>query len=127
MDWGCVGRMNLAMAIWGAMCSAETDVWNEHLGELLTEFAAEFHRHGGPSVDVDVLVGHVLMYASVMGMTWLLDVPSYVRSQVPDLHADSTRFDPAIRDVESVRCRLQMMTNILTLWATHGVDRILSV
>lgn len=125
MDWGCVGRMNVAMAIWGAMCSAETDLWDDHLGELLTGFAHEFHRHGGARVDVDVLVRHVLLYASVMGMTWLLDVPSYVRSTVRDLDMHSTRFDPAIRDVESVRCRLQMMANVLNLWATHGVDGIL--
>jgi hypothetical protein len=125
MDWGCVGRMNVAMAIWGAMCSAETDLWDGHLRELLTGFACEFHRHGGAKVDVDVLVRHVLLYASVMGMTWLLDVPSYIRSTVRDLDAHSTRFDPAIRDVESARCRLQMMTNVLNLWATHGVDGIL--
>lgn len=125
MDWGCVGRMNVAMAIWGAMCSAETDLWDGHLRELLDGFAHEFRRHGGSRVDVDVLVRHVLLYASVMGMTWLLDVPSHVRSTVRDLDAHSTRFDPAIRDVESVRCRLQMMTNVLSLWATYGVDGIL--
>ena len=26
MDWGCVGQMNLGMAIWGAMSGAETDM-----------------------------------------------------------------------------------------------------
>jgi hypothetical protein len=24
MDWGCVGRMNVAMAVWGALSAAET-------------------------------------------------------------------------------------------------------
>ena len=60
-----------------------------------------------------------------MGMTWLLDVPGHVRSVVPGLTADATRMDPAIQDVESVRCRLQMMTNVLNLWQTHGLGRLL--
>ena len=126
MDWGCVGRMNVAMAIWGAMCSAETALWDHHLGDLLTCFADEYHRCGGPRIDVDLLTRHVLIYASVMGMTWLLDVPGYLRSQVPDATASTTRFSPGISDVESVRCRLQMMTNVLNLWDTHDVDGLLT-
>ena len=35
MDWGCVGQMNLGMALWGAMSGAETDLWDRHLDELL--------------------------------------------------------------------------------------------
>lgn len=50
-----------------------------------------------------------------MGMTWLLNVPGYVRSQVPDLTSESTRLSPGIKDVESVRSRPQMMTNVLNL------------
>lgn len=119
MDWGCVGRMNVAMAIWGAMCSAETDLWDRHLDELLTCFATEYHAFGGPIVDVDLLTRHIVLYASVMGMTWLLDVPAYVLSQLPDATASTTRFSPGVSDVESVRCRLQMMTNVLNLWETR--------
>jgi hypothetical protein len=116
--------MNVAMAIWGAMCSAETTLWDHHLDELLTCFADEYHRCGGPVVDVALLTRHVRLYASVMGMTWLLDVPAYVRSQVPDATAATTRFSPGVADVESVRCRLQMMTNVLNLWNTHSSPAI---
>jgi uncharacterized membrane-anchored protein len=42
-------------------------------------------------LDVDVLTTHVLLYAAAMGMTWLLDVPGHVRSQVAGLTAESTR------------------------------------
>ncbi len=125
MDWGCAGRMHVAMAVWGAMCSAETDVWDRHLDELLSHFAAEFHASGGAELDVDVLRTSVAEYAAVMGMAWLLDVPSHVRSSVPDLTAASTRMDPAIRDVESVRCRLQMLTNVLNVWDTHDLGAVL--
>jgi hypothetical protein len=67
----------------------------------------------------------VQLYAAVMGMTWPLDVPGYVRSQVPDLTSESTRKDPGIRDVENVRCRLQMLTNGLNLWETYDLGRLL--
>lgn len=125
LDWGCVGQMNVAMAIWGALCSAETAMWDDHLAELLAHFAAEFRACGGGTLGVDVLTEHVLLYAAVMGMTWLLDVPGYVRAQVPDLTSSSTRLNPAVKDVESVRCRLQMMTNFLNLWERNDVLALL--
>jgi hypothetical protein len=56
-----------ATAIWGAMCSADTEMWDHHLGELLTHFVGEFRACGGPSLDLGVLTTHVLLYAAVMG------------------------------------------------------------
>jgi hypothetical protein len=126
MDWGCAGRMNVAMAIWGAMCSAETEMWDEHLVELLTHFVDEFRACGGGALDVDALTRSVVLYAAVMYMTWLLDVPAYVREQVPGLTAATTRMDPAIKGVESVRCRLQMMTNVLNLWERYDIGGLLA-
>jgi hypothetical protein len=35
LDWGCVGQMNVAMALWGAMSGGETDMWDRHLDDLL--------------------------------------------------------------------------------------------
>lgn len=125
MDWGSVGRMNVAMAIWGAMCSAETELWDGHAAALLAHFAEEFRACGGATLAVDAIYRDVLLYAAVMGMTWLLDVPAYVRAQVPALDARSTRMDPDIKDVESVRCRLQMMTNVLNLWERNDIGSLL--
>ncbi len=126
MDWGCVGQMNVAMAIWGAMCSAETALWNDELDGLLTLFVDVFHACGGPRLDVARLRDQVVLYAAVMAMTWLLDVPSYVTKQVANLDSKTTRMDPGVQSVESVRCRLQMMTNALNLWETSDVDGLLT-
>jgi hypothetical protein len=103
----------------------ETTIWDRHLDELLSHFGAEFHTCGGTALDLGLLKNAVLRYAAVMGMVWLLDVPGYVRSQAPDLTAASTRMDPAIKDVESVRCRLQMLTNVLNLWERHDVGALI--
>ncbi|MDT5092547.1 MAG: hypothetical protein QOH60_1910 [Mycobacterium sp.] len=123
MDWGCVSQMNLGMAIWGAMSAAETDLWNEHLDDLLGVFVDEVHRCGGPKLDGDELRRQTTMYAAMMGITWLLDVPALIRSRFGTAE-DLTRFDSRIRDDESVRAPLQMMTNFLNLWERQRVGDV---
>lgn len=124
LDWGCVGQMNLGMALWGAMSGAEIGVWNCHLGELLDIFVAEFVGSGGPRLDPDRLRRHLLLYAAVMGVAWLLDVPALILrrfgADVPE-----NRKDPRIRDDESVRAPLQMLSNLLNLWEQHRVGGLL--
>ncbi|CAN5324870.1 hypothetical protein BH09ACT8_BH09ACT8_35450 [soil metagenome] len=123
LDWGCVGQMNAAMAIWGALCSAETAVWDNHLDELLALFAAEFHTSGGPELDIRAFKQQVLLYAAIMGIAWLLDVPAYLQAHVPP-HVPG-RTDSRIAGNETVRSRLLMMTNFLNLWETADFGRVL--
>jgi hypothetical protein len=78
---GIVSEMNLGMAIWGAMSGAETEMWNEHLDELLYLFVAEVHRCGGPDLYADRLRRYTLLYAAAMGVAWLLDVPALIRKR----------------------------------------------
>ena len=66
LDWGCVGQMNLAMVLWGAMCSAETDMWNQHFEALLDHFVAEFRAAGGPLMQVATVKRHLLLYVAVI-------------------------------------------------------------
>ena len=119
MDWGCVGQMNVAMALWGAMCSAETDMWDTHLEALLDVFIAAFRSSGGPALDRAVVKRHLMLYVAVMGVAWLLDVPAYLLRLLQGPVAD--RFDPKIVDDEQARSRLLMMTNFLNLWETNDV------
>ncbi|GAB3234920.1 hypothetical protein GCM10027535_44830 [Mycolicibacterium hippocampi] len=84
LDWGCVGRMNLAMAIWGSMCSADTDMWNAHFDSLLDHFVAEFAAAGGAPLDVGELRRHLLTYVAITGPAWLLDVPGYLLKRLPN-------------------------------------------
>ena len=124
MDWGCVGQMNMGMAIWGAMSGAETDMWDQHLDELLELFAAEVDSHGGPVLDPERLRRHTLLYAASMGVAWLLDVPALVRRRFGVTQL-SSRTDPRIKDDESVRAPLQMLSNLLNLWETHRLGDLL--
>jgi len=124
MDWGCVSQMNLGMALWGAMSGAETGMWDEHFDDLLSLFATEFHRCGGPRLDPERLRRDTLLYAAAMGVAWLLDVPALLRKRFGDAPPDS-RTDPRIRDDESVRAPLQMLSNLLFLWERHRVGEVL--
>ncbi len=126
MDWGCVSQMNVAMAVWGSLSGAETDLWDRHLDELLALFCDEFHRTGGPQLDVDALRRQLVLYATLMGVTWLLDVPALLGKRLPDVNAQTTRMDPRIRDDEAVRAPLQMLTNVLNLWAAHDLSDALA-
>lgn len=123
MDWGCVGQMNVGMAIWGAMSGAETELWNVHLDDLLGLFAVEVQRHGGPRLDPARLRRHTLLYAAAMGVAWLLDVPALIRRRFDA--APRTRADPRIRDDESVRAPLQMLCNLLSAWERYRVGELL--
>jgi hypothetical protein len=124
MDWGCVGQMNLGMALWGAMSGAETSLWDRHLDELLDAFVTEVARCGGPALDPNRLRRHTLLYAAAMGVAWLLDVPALIRRRFgADVPSDRT--DPRIKDDESVRAPLQMLSNLLNLWERHCIGDLL--
>jgi len=123
LDWGCASRMNVAMAIWGALCGAETQLWSDHFGELLTLFGDEYHRAGGPLLETADLREHVVLYVAVMGVTWLLAAPTYLRSRLPDPVA--SRHAAPVRDHESVRAQLQMLTNVMAVWEANDIGRVL--
>jgi hypothetical protein len=112
------------MAIWGAMSGAETALWNEHLDDLLALFVDEVRSCGGPRLDPGELRVHTTLYAAIMGVTWLLDVPALFRARFgrADLRG---RADPRIKDDESVRAPLQMMANFLNLLDTQDIGKVL--
>ncbi|WIM85784.1 hypothetical protein PT015_12550 [Candidatus Mycobacterium wuenschmannii] len=125
MDWGCVGQMNVAMALWGAMSGAETRMWDDHLDELLDVFATEVRRCGGPELGLPELKRQVMLYVGIMTVAWLLDIPALIRKRFGAAAATMTRTDPGIQDDEGVRAPLQMLTNALNLWETQRFGDLL--
>jgi hypothetical protein len=119
MDWGHVGQMNVAMALWGCLSAAEIELWDAHIDTLLTTFLAEMRDSGGPLVEVSELKLHLNLYIALMGITWLLDVGSLIRSRIADLTSVRDRFDPKIRGHELSRVRLHMASVFLHLWRTQ--------
>ncbi len=60
-----------------------------------------------------------------MAVTWLLDIPALVRSRFADSARSLSRKDPLVKDDESVRAPLQMLTNALNLWETQHFGDLL--
>ena len=126
MDWGCVSQMNIAIAIWGAMSGAETDMWDRHLDELLALVCTEVQLSGGPKLDAETLAAQVMLYAALMGATWLLDLPAMLRARISDLSLTTSRTNPRIKDDEGIRAPLQMFVNFLNLRESRDFGNVLA-
>lgn len=131
LDWGGVSQMNVALALWGALSGAETELWDNHLDELLTLFVDEFRRSGGPALDIELLKLQLLLFVAMLGISWLLDGPARIRPLLPVEIAITSRFDAPVKANETVRAVLQMMVNFLNLWQRHDfgkqLDRALAL
>jgi hypothetical protein len=121
MDWGSVGQMHVAMTLWGCLSGAEGWMWRDHLDELLALFAREYEGCGGPPLDPAALRLHLLLYAAMMGLCWLMDAPPRIQREVPDLADCTGPLDPRITASETARVQLQMMTNFLALWQAEDL------
>lgn len=127
LDWGNVSQMNVAMALWGCLSAAETDLWDQHLDTLLQLFILEFSRCGGHELDRDELKLHLLVYAAAMGLTWLLDAPPMILARIPDLSAVTSRFDERFIGDETARAQLHFLTVFLNLWETQDMAQVLDL
>ena len=95
-----------------------------HLDELLQTFVTEFRRCGGPALNPDRLRRHTLLYAAAMGVAWLLDVPALISARF-GASVPGDRTDPRIKDDESVRAPLQMLSNLLSQWEHRRIGELL--
>lgn len=125
IDWGRVGQMSVASALWGSLSGAETALWDAHLDGLLMLFRDEFAAAGGVRLDhreirlrMDVLVG-------LLGVCWLLDAVPLILREVPDMDAATDRFDPRLTGNERARTQLHMLTVFMNMWQTHDLGRSL--
>lgn len=119
LDWGSVSQMNVAQSIYGALCAVETGFWNAHVDALVAGFAEEYARSGGPRLAVDELKFQFDLFVALLGMAWMLDAPTIIEAQLPDLAKVRDRYDPAFRDDFLSRAQLQLLTVLLNAWQ-HG-------
>lgn len=126
LDWGSVGQMNVAQGIYGVLCATETDMWDTHAHELVDHFAAEYTAHGGPVLDVEELRLHVRLFVAMLGLAWMLDAPTLVTAQIPDLSPDADRFDEALHSDFLARAQLQLMTVFLHVWQADSLAEALA-
>jgi hypothetical protein len=115
-DWQRGRQMNVAYALWGALCGAGLDIWNDHLDDLLRLFVAEIQAHGGPALDPVRLELYLHLYAATMGLAGLLVMPTVVCAKLPNPETASGPLDSVVVGNEAARSFLHIFTVLLNLW-----------
>ena len=100
----------------GALTALITPFRNDEIDETALRNLVEFQIAGGPALDTQLLKKHLLLYAGLMGLNWLLDVPDFLIRKFPDLADCASRKDARLSSLEAPRAQLQMMTVFLNLW-----------
>lgn len=125
LDWGSVGQMHVAQSIFGVLCACETTFWAAHKTELVSLFASEYAEHGGPRIAPDILNLQLKLFVAMLGMAWMLDAPSIIRAQLPQLHSIRDRHDPAFKSDFLARAQLQLMNVFLNAWQREEFGAVL--
>jgi hypothetical protein len=126
MDWARVAQFPLAQAVWGCFSSAEVELWEDHLDDVLAMFADEYRRAGGPAIDAQELKLQLHFVTVMMGLAYLMDAPKVVQNEMPDLATVKDRFDPCFVAVETARVQLHAVTKVLTQWQHHDFGAVLA-
>lgn len=127
IDWGRVGQMTVASALWGSLSGAEISIWDHRLDELLELFCSEFLKAGGDELDPVELRLQLHMQVAMLGLCWLLDAIPLILREIPDLATAKDRFDDRFRKIELARTQLHLLSIFMNLWERHDLGRSLRV
>jgi hypothetical protein len=125
LDWGGVAQMPISFALYGCLSAAEPEVWTSHLDELLADFAAEHHKHGGAALDPGKLKLHLLLMTVLVCLAFGLEGPAIIEAQGVDLSRLESRFDPVLQSHETLRIRLHMVAMFLNVWQAHDLGSVI--
>jgi hypothetical protein len=122
IDWGRVGCMSAAQALWGTLSGAELGIWDDHLDELLALFTATFEKESaGESLDPAEIRLEMDMLIGLLGICWLLDTVPLILREIPDLDQVENRYDRRFRENELARTQLHMLSVFMNVWQTHDL------
>lgn len=130
IDWGRVGQITFGSALWGCLSAAHHDVWDHHLDELLSAFADEYRKGGGPVIAVDELRLHLILHVAAMGVARVLRFPEVVMFRLPEVERATGPLDPMFLSCDPARNSLHIYTVFLKLWHRYdfgaALDRLLA-
>ena len=125
LDWGHVNQMNVAFSLWGCLCGADQEIWDDHFEQLLVFFTDELHARGGPRIDIAELKLHLLLYMALMGVSYFMASPSRILLRMPEaVHASGPR-DAKFRSNETARTNLHCLSIFLSLWEKEKFGAVL--
>jgi hypothetical protein len=116
LDWGMVRQMNVTIALWGGLCGADLELWDQHCDDLLSLFSDQLHAHGGPRLTVEELTLHLHLSVAMLGVAMMMDVPALIVARVPEAHGAQGPSDPILLQDPVAHGFLHVFTNFLNLW-----------
>lgn len=125
MDWGHVGQMNVAFALWGCLSGSGLEIWNDHLDELLILFIDELAEYGGPRLELAELKLHLHLYVAMMVLFYFLESPQRILFRLPEAVSATGPRDPMFRRSDTARNQLHILTVALNLWQNHDFGAVL--
>jgi hypothetical protein len=129
IDWGRVGQITFGAILWGGLSAAHHDIWDHHIDELLTLFAAEYHAHGGPLVSKEELEFHLTLHMATMGVARVLAFPEVILFRLPECVNAAGPLDEMFHAVDPARNSLHIYTVFLKFWLRQDfgatLDRLL--
>ncbi|WP_198045881.1 hypothetical protein [Novosphingobium aquimarinum] len=125
IDWGTVGQMHIARAIWGCLSAAEPDFVNAHLDALLELFVQKYAKAGGPEIASSDLDMHLGLQVMMSGLAWLMSAPPLILAEVPDPAAATDRHDAIFTARETARVQLKVMIGFLNIWHRRDLSGLL--
>lgn len=125
LDWGSVGQMNLAQAMFGMLCAAETEFLDAHRRDLLHLFVEEYRHSGGPRIEVETLELCLDLAIALLGIAWMLDAPSLIEAQLTDVETLADRHDPRLRSDFLARAQLHLLSVFLHEWQARKIGALI--
>lgn len=116
MDWGRVGQMNLAFALWGCLCAAGHEIWARHCDGLLSLFIGELAEHGGPRLRLAALKRHMHLYLAMQALFYFMPSPARILASLPEAATAYGPQDPVFLTSDTARNQLHILTVVMNCW-----------
>ena len=123
LDWGSVSQTNIALAFFGMTCAAEPEFMDQHRDHLIRLLVNEYERHGAARIDPEQLLVQVRLGMAIQGVAWMLDAPTIIRREVPEILQVSGRHDPRLRGNFLARAQLHLLITFLNEWRSGDIGK----
>jgi hypothetical protein len=121
LDWGGVRQLPVFAALWGCLCGADLDIWDNHIPHLLSVFAGELEAHGGPRLPLVAMMLRFGLHLALLGVAQLMVVPELILDRVPGAADAASPQDPIVESNDVARGFLQIFRAFLAFWEASDI------
>jgi hypothetical protein len=67
----------------------------------------------------------VKLSVAVLGIAWILDAPTLIEAQIPDIHAVKNRYDPKLKNDFLAHAQMHLLIVMLNEWQADDIGAAL--